>query len=76
MRNCLVAQMQESVSFMLRGEKANNVLGGNTNSTLGARNGLVLACPSTQRGQVRVEFAIGAFSGGEFCMWSPWRQRT
>lgn len=37
------------------GEKANNVLGGNTNSTLGARNGLVLACPSTQRGQVRVE---------------------
>lgn len=36
-------------------EKANNVLGGNTNSTLGARNGLVLACPSTQRGQVRVE---------------------
>ena len=37
------------------GEKASNVLGGGTNSNLGARNGLVLACPSTQRGQVRVE---------------------
>ena len=37
------------------GEKASNVLGGSTNSNLGARNGLVLACPSTQRGQVRVE---------------------
>eukprot|EP00574_Skeletonema_japonicum_P010043 CAMPEP_0201720470 /NCGR_PEP_ID=MMETSP0593-20130828/5400_1 /ASSEMBLY_ACC=CAM_ASM_000672 /TAXON_ID=267983 /ORGANISM="Skeletonema japonicum, Strain CCMP2506" /LENGTH=710 /DNA_ID=CAMNT_0048211109 /DNA_START=160 /DNA_END=2292 /DNA_ORIENTATION=+ len=37
------------------GERANNVLGGNANSTLGARNGMVLACPSTQRGQVRVE---------------------
>jgi len=37
------------------GENASNVLGGNTNSTLGARNGMVLACPSTQRGQVRVE---------------------
>ncbi len=37
------------------GEKASNVLGGRTNSNLGARNGLVLACPSTQRGQVRVE---------------------
>ena len=31
------------------GENASNVLGG------GARNGMVLACPSTQRGQVRVE---------------------
>jgi len=37
------------------GEKAHNILGGNTNSNLGARNGMVLACPSTQRGQVRVE---------------------
>ena len=33
-----------------------DVLGGNTNNNnVGARNGMVLACPSTQRGQVRVE---------------------
>jgi hypothetical protein len=37
------------------GERANEVLGGNNNNNVGARNGMVLACPSTQRGQVRVE---------------------
>ena len=39
------------------GERASDVLGvaNNNNNNAGARNGLVLACPSTQRGQVRVE---------------------
>ena len=41
------------------GERASDVLGvannNNNNCGGGARNGLVLACPSTQRGQVRVE---------------------
>lgn len=40
------------------GERASDVLGVANNNNVGgggARNGLVLACPSTQRGQVRVE---------------------